>query len=64
MSARTLELALDGHGADNLPEGFVIEERLDARQKLARLLKGPGLGGKRLFGLDFQGSVHSSLRRV
>ena len=29
MSARTLELAIGNHGADNLPEGFMIDEPYD-----------------------------------
>ena len=38
MSARTLELAIGGHAPDGLPEGFAIEERLDARQNPAPLV--------------------------
>ena len=50
MSARTLELAIGNHGADNLPEGFVIEERLDAavqnaaRKKNIQLILDPTQG--------------------
>lgn len=48
MSARTLQLALDGHGADNLPEGFVIEERLDPRQNPAPIVFDLFQAGKRV----------------
>ncbi len=48
MSARTLELAIGNHGADNLPEGFVIEERLDARQDPAPIVFDLYRSGKRV----------------
>jgi hypothetical protein len=48
MSARTLGLALGDHDADDLPEGFVIEERSDARQNPAPIVFDLYRSGKRV----------------
>jgi hypothetical protein len=38
VSAERLELALDGDGGNDLPDGFVIEERLDPRENPAPIV--------------------------
>lgn len=48
MSARRLELALDRDLGSDLPEGFVIEERLDARENPAPIVFDLFQAGKRV----------------
>lgn len=48
MSAQTLQLPLGAHGADDLPDGFVIEERLDVRQNPAPIVFDLFHAGKRV----------------